>query len=348
MTPTTDRGTRTNVPTWARRLSATGAIALTVVAGAATAARAAAFSGGFAAAPVGAGASGYFSLRLAPRARATRTVQIANLSAMQQTLVLRAVQGVTSPSSGDVYVGKPGTCAAAGCWITGLPERLTLPAHGARDVAFSVQVPAATPSGQYLGGVAVEPASTPAPTSSGGARSAIVHEVVVGVAVTVGSHYRSALSIPAVTGAAIGDAAGIAVSEANRGAQFEHPSGVARLTAGGAISSFPVRSGTLLPGGQATLRVLTPRIAPGAHPARVTLSYDSGAKRAYWSGTVRIPAVHPVVAVVAGPNPPTPAVPQRSSGSSALLVVGLGVGGALLAAIAASLYRRRTHRAAPE
>jgi hypothetical protein len=320
-----------------------------MVTGAATAAQAASFSGGFAAGPLGVGASGYFSLTLGPGTGATRTVQISNLRAITQTLDLYAVRGVTAPSSGDVYVGKPGTCMAAGCWITGLPARLTLAAYQAQDVAFSVHVPAATTPGQYLGGVAVQPVSMPSPTSGHGARSVIVHEVVIGVAVTVGSHYPSELSIPGVMGAAIGDAAGIAVSEANGGGQFEHPRGTATLVSNGASSSFPLQSSTMLPGGQASLRVLTPHIAPGVYSARVVLTYDGGAKTAYWNGTVQVPAVQPDATVAVDPNGRTPAALQRSSTPSVLLLVGTGVGGALLAALTVSLYRwRRGHQAAPQ
>ncbi len=342
----TNHGSEPRVRRWARRLRATFAITLITVTGAATAAQAASFSGGFGAAPVGAGASGYFSVTLGPGTGATRTVLISNLRATRQTLDLYAVRGVTAPSSGDVYVGKPGTCAAVGCWIARLPARLTLAAHRARSVAFAVHVPAGTTPGQYLGGVAVQPARSPAPTAGQGARSVIVHEVVIGVAVTVGSHYASRLWIPRVTGAAIGDVGGIAVAEANGGAQFEHPTGTATVVANGASNSFPLLSRTMLPGGRATLRVLTPHIAPGAYPARVALTYDGGARTTYWSGTVQVPAVR---TGAAGPNGRALAVSQRSSSPPVLLLLGTGVGGAVLAALTVSLHRRRRgHRAAAE
>jgi len=349
MTATRHPGRDGQLRTWARRWSTACSITLVVAGAPAAAVRAASFSGGFAAGPVGAGVSGYFSLALRPGTTLVRTLQISNLRPTTQTLDLYAVQGVTSPSSGDVYVGRPGICKAAGCWITGLPPRVTLAANQARQVAFSVHVPATTPPGQYLAGVAVQPASRPAPTSGRGAEAMILHEVVTGVAVTAGSHYRSALSVPTVSGAAIGDAAGVTVAEANGGAQFEHPSGTVTLVANGANRSFPLRSSTVLPGGRATLRVLTPQVTPGAHSARVALTYDGGAKTAYWTGTVRIPAVQPVATQPAGPGSPTPAAPARASGPSVLLLMGTGVGGALLAALTVSLYRRRRgHPAAPQ
>jgi len=110
----------------------------------------------------------------------------------------------------------------------------------------------------------------------------------------------------------------------------------------GASTSFPLRSQTVLPGGRATLRVLTAHVAPGTYSARVSLTYDGGAKRASWIGTVRIPVVAPVGTGAAGPS-------QQSSTPSLLLLAETGLGGALLAALTVGLLRRRRgHRAARE
>lgn len=328
----------------ARRLTAACAIAWTVFAGAATGARAGSFAGGFAAAPVGAGASGYFSLKLPPGKGVIRTVRISNLSATPQTLDLYAVQGVTSPSSGDVYTGRPGRCTAAACWITGLPARLTLAAGQARDVAFTVHLSAAATPGQYLAGVAVQPSDTTASSLGPGARSVIVHEVVVGVAVTTGSYRSSQLSVSAVTGAQIGGASGIAVTETNRGRQFEHPSGTVTLVGHGVRRSFALRSGTVLPGGRATLSVVTRHVAPRSYRAQVTLTYDGGARTAHWRGRVAIPAPRPVPITAVNQSVRTPAVVQRPAGSSPILLVGIGLAGALVVAAALLLLRRRRGR----
>jgi hypothetical protein len=166
-------------------------------------------------------------------------------------------------------------------------------------------VPAGTDAGQYLAGVAVEPVVTAKPSGGGspGVRSVVHTQVVIGVAVTVGSGYPSILSIPGVVGAAIGDQPGVAVTEENGGAQFEHPRGMVILKTSSGDRSFPLRSNTVLPGDEATLRVAVSGVKPGVYASEAWLRYDSGAKTTYWFGTVTVPVVNQ-----------TPTVPVSSSG----------------------------------
>ncbi len=305
------------------------------------------FAGGFAAGPVNAGAYDYYSWALSPGAARAGAVRVTNLASGSQAVVLYAAAGVTSPLSGDAYVGQPGTCASAGCWLSGLPRTVTLARGQSETVAFTARVPRGTRPGQYLAGIAVRPANPPrlAPSRRAGARSLILHQVTVGVAVTVGSGYASQLDIPAVTGTVIGDQPGIALTERNLGASFEHPAGAAMISVASAGSrAFTVRSGTVLPGGLATLRVITSGLGPGAYPARVALHYDNGAKTAYWGGVVTIPRVASVATAPVGPGGRLlVALPDRSS-TSTLSYVLAGAGALALAALLFFLvlgWRRR-------
>jgi len=320
---------------------ALAALALTALPAAALAA--ASFAGGFSAAPVNTGTADYVSLSLEASRQATATVRVTNLRAGRQTLWLYAVRGVTSRISGDAYVGAGRACQGVGCWIHSLPSRISVRAGTSVDVTFAVRVPPGTAPGQYLAGVAIEPPvspRSPQPVNSGSAAtSVILRQIVIGVAVTVGRRFGSDVTIPTVRGVAIGNTAGIAVAEHNRGARFEHPAGRATIVVDGTPRSFAVRSGTVLPGGDPTLRVLTPSLRAGTYPARATLRYDDDRKTAAWTGTVTIPAIR-VPTFVPGKGGTLIEEPPPSPSPSPLLLLALGAGVAILGIAAGALARR--------
>jgi hypothetical protein len=256
------------------------------------------FTDNFAVGPVGAGVGfTYFRFQLDPGGTTTGAISVIGESAQPIALTVFPSLGVTSPNSGDAYLGEPGaSCAASACWLQGLPRSITLADHERETVSFTLTVPADAAAGQYLAGVAVQPATLVSPgTGSGsggsGAESVIARSVVVGVAVTVGSGYPHEIVIPNVVGTRIGSDPGLVVEESDPGRAFEHPQGEVSVEGPqGQMWRFALVSGTVLPGGEAGLRILAPGVPAGSYPASAFLRYDGGGKTARWNGNVTIPA----------------------------------------------------------
>jgi hypothetical protein len=237
-------------------------------------------------------ALGYFDYYLAAGGRISGALAVYGEDTKPITLDVYASNGVTSPNSGDAYVGDPShPCSATGCWITGLPGKITLSYRERRIVTFTVDIPADAADGQYLAGVTIQPASLPKlhQTGAPGGESVLVHQVTIGVAVSVGTGFTRELVIPDVTGTRIGNDPAVIVEERDTGRGFEHPVGAITIETPHYDYPFRVASGTVLPGGQAGLRVLAPGVTPGSYAASVYLRYDDGLKTAYWNGVVVIP-----------------------------------------------------------
>jgi len=95
-------------------------------------------------------------------------------------------------NGGSSFNSSFGGCSGSGCWVTGLPGTVTLPAGTGERQSFTVHVPASTAPGQYLAGITLESASPRSvQVGSNGkgavARAVIIDQVTVGVAVNVGS-----------------------------------------------------------------------------------------------------------------------------------------------------------------
>ena len=228
----------------------------------------------FSVVPVGApdGLS-YFQFHVAPGGNAQGAVSIVGEGTGAVNVNVFAAEGVTANGSGDAYLApSDGQCSGASCWLTDLPGPLTLTAGQRRNVAFTVNVPAGTPPGQYLTGVGVAEVAPPTtsttrPTKGRSAVTTIERQVVVGVEVIVGTGYPDELRIEKVSGTRIGNSAGVVVTEAEVGRTIEHPRGAVTLGTGASRRSFPVVSGTVLAGGVTGLRILTTAMKPGTYPA---------------------------------------------------------------------------------
>jgi hypothetical protein len=258
------------------------------------------FAGQFAVGPVRKGtALSYFNFVLPTGGRVvTGQLLITGEDRSPITVDVSPALGVTALYSGYAYVSAPASsCRESACWLHGLPSRVTLSYHQHVVVSFTDTVPASIATGQYLAGVTVQPAATPhstGPTTHTGATSTLIHQVIIGVAVTVGSAYPHQLAIPAVTGTRIGSSPGLLLDESDGGRAFEHPAGAITLhSASGHTWHFAATSGLILPSDHAQLRILATGVPPGTYPASAYLHYDSGAKIARWSGTIVIPRASP-------------------------------------------------------
>jgi hypothetical protein len=244
----------------------------------------------------GSPARSYFKLTIIPGRSGADTVIITNRGNHIEKLRISPSTGITAPYTGSAFGGYFRTCVGTGCWVTGLAKTISLAAGAHQALPFTVKVPSNTPPKQYLAGITVEPQAPPHPVTVGSngkasARAIIVHQVSVGVAVTVGtlSHLRARLAIPAVTGGYVGTMARLNVHIHNTGLRFTKAQGTAICSPNGTRHSFPVFSDTTLPGDRAVVPVNAPRIGLGqTMPCTVKLAYPHG-PTATWSGMVTIP-----------------------------------------------------------
>lgn len=306
------------------------------------------------------GPRAYFAFDLAPGATASDGIVVENSSGSPETLRIGASSGATAVGSGDAFVGAFEPCRGAACWVSGLPAEVTLAAHERRTIPFTVHVPAGSPQRQYLAGITIQPGGASAPVTVGsngsaGASAVIVHQVNVGVAVTVGtlSQLRSSLSITSVTATLVGSTPRLLVREKNTGETFLHARGGATCTSSGQSYTFTVASGTILPGDTAVLTVNAPNLAPGgASHCTLQLQYPGGSA-SRWKGEVAVPAVRQVTRVHTGPGAYStlPASAGTPTWAVALIAVGAVLVALLLALVAVLAFRlrRRGGRdAAPE
>ena len=108
-------------------------------------------------------AAPYFKLTVPPGQSAAATAVISNTGDTAETLEIGRSAGVTATNGGSAFSPAPAGCSGPGCWVSGLPHTVTLPAHTQEMLNFTVSVPAGTPDGQYLSGLSAKPAARPQP-----------------------------------------------------------------------------------------------------------------------------------------------------------------------------------------
>ena len=234
----------------------------------------------------------YFQMTISPGGSAADTAIVSNDGTSTERLRLATATGITATNSGSAFTEASGRCAGPGCWVTGLPATVTLPARTGRVLAFRVAVPPGTPRGQYLAGITVESAAPPSPVRAGvnGHASAsviIVSQVNVGVAITVGAlaRLRTRMAVLAVTSGSVGSLPRLNVLVHNAGQTFARAHGTVSCATGGGRRTFGLVVDTVLPGEDAVLPVNVPGLRAGSMPCTVSLRDQAGGTST-WSGTV--------------------------------------------------------------
>ncbi|MCU1389605.1 MAG: hypothetical protein JWL72_2943 [Ilumatobacteraceae bacterium] len=297
----------------------------------------------------------YFALSAAPGITIDEVLLIANPEEQPCNVSLAATYGQTATNSGDTYPPiAPGTCQRVGCWMTGLPATVTVPASSRVTVPFQVTVPAGTLPGQYLAGVLARPVGTPSIDATAAADqpqvgAAVTTSVGIGVAITVPGALQPSLTIAQVTVDTKADAPLLEIVVRNTGNTWEHPSAGAEIDLGGSAGPVKVEVGanTILPGDSATLTVRVPGSTSGTHATNVTLWYGDHADAAHWTGDLAYPS--PAAAAPGQPaeSGTSPGVIRTSSVPGWLLPVLVALGlviVALLVVLALLLRRRRSDR----
>jgi hypothetical protein len=290
-------------------------------------------------------AAAYFTLTVAPGGTATGTALVSNEAKTAETLKLSRSTGVTAGNGGSAFSRYFQRCSGVGCWVTGLPGTVTLPAGEGEQLQFTVHVPAGTPPRQYLAGLTAELATPPPSVQVGSngkasARAIIINQVTVGVAVTVGSlsQMTTRLAIPTVSGQAIGRTARLNILLRNTGQTFTHATGGASCTAAGKRKTYTVIASTVLPHEQAVIAVNGPGLPEGvAMPCTVRLGYGSG-QIVTWAGSVTVPIPPPTRIIHTGPGAYS-VIPAATIPPWAIGLIAVGV--MLLLAVLVLLFRMR-------
>jgi hypothetical protein len=290
-------------------------------------------------------AASYFSMTVAAGGVASGTAIISNEGQTTDTLDIGRSVGVTAAYGGSAYAAPTQRCAGPGCWVTGLPGAITLPAGTEEHVQFTVHVPANAAPGQYLAGITVQPASKPRAVSlgsKGGTNlgAVIIRLATVGVAITVGrlSALVTRLQIRTVSGTAIGTLPRLDILLDNTGQTFTHGTGKASCVVSGKSRRFTVLADTVLPDQHALIPVNAlglPRGTPVA--CTVQLAYGHGLVDT-WTGLVTVPALPRTRVVHTGPGVYA-VIPAGGIPAWAFVLIGLSA--LALAAVVVLLLRLR-------
>lgn len=300
---------------------------------------------------------GFFEMNLGPGQSASDTVVVTNQGTAPETLAISPSTGVTAPNSGDAYTGYFKPCFGTGCWVSGLPSSVTLGPGQSQTIPFTLTVPGGTAVKQYLAGITIQPAQTPQPQQVGGngrasAQAIIIHQVNIGVAVTVGdlASMTTSITIPNVKVSMVGNTPRLNVGVQNTGQTFFQGPGSASCTGGGNQATLPFTVDTVLPGESATLPVNAPEFAPGTSiTCSVSIGFGQG-QSATWHGPIVIPSTTPTTIIKTGPN--SYAAVPLSKGIPAWAYALFAVGGVILILLIVLLWimvrrKRRTEAIDP-
>ena len=295
----------------------------------------------------------YFNLTVMPGGSVWDTAIITNEGKQIERLKVTVSKGATATNTATTFVNTTGKCTGTSCWVTGLPHTVTLLPGTRKAMRFRVAVPRQTRPGQYLAGITAQSAVQPGPVRVGSnghasARAIIIDQVIVGVAVTVGSlaRLRTVLKISTVSAGWIGSTPRLYIPVRNAGQTFVRATGEVSCHSGGRPHSYQVVMSTVLPGDSAVVPINARGLSTGPAPCAVRLR-DSAGHLVTWSGIVHVPPMiptktyHPAKGVFLS-------MPVRTTPpwAIALTVIGALILTALLALLALTVRRRRhpTHQ----
>jgi hypothetical protein len=212
----------------------------------------------------------YFKPVVAPGGTFSDAVTVSNSSDKPMTLLVNAVDGVTSTASGAVYANRQDAVLEAGRWLAMTGASIVVGAHSTVDVPFTVHVPSDAAAGDHLAGIAVEDAH---PQSSGGTFSVTeVIRAVVGVQIQVPGPavFSMAAGTPSLAKLEGTSNAAVTVPLTNTGGLLGKPTVTVDLDGNDYHRSVTRQLDTILPGDKIPYPFIWPDdLAPGNYRIRV-------------------------------------------------------------------------------
>jgi Bacterial protein of unknown function (DUF916) len=310
-----------------------------------------------ASAPVGAGAvsvrpehpsaanPSYFTLSTAAGTTVHDAIVIANPSTSAVSLIISPVDGLTGQTSGSVFANRQDKVYKAGAWVTPELATLDLAPGTSRTVGFSVSVPAGTPAGDHLAGIAVEN-TQPVTSSNGFAIKQILRNVIGVLVIVPGSAiftpHLASLGIQQLGTTGIG---AVNVGLSNAGTRLAKPKlTVALVDTDNATAyhrTLTRELDTLLPGDLITYPFAWPdRLQKGRYQITATLAGGGSSvtmTRTFQLGTVLAGVTQPL---------PVAIVKSKSTGLQLWELIAFALGAALLFGLVTGFVVRRGHRRA--
>jgi len=288
----------------------------------------------------------YYLLNGKPGDSITQSVRVSNPNDHAVTVNIDAVDAVTGELTG-VQLGRPGSPRAlTSRWIVISSPQITLDPDEARDVPFTVHVPAGATPGQYLAAVsasvplsAADATANQVPAGKAGFSLAVRFQRAIAVEIDVPGPRSPNLVVNGAAPQATASGVQLDVRMANTGNAFARGSGVIRVPDTNTDYSF--RVDTFVPGTAIVYPMpWTKAVVPGSHHVEVDLAYQDG-RRTSWSGTV----------VIAGDAQNrlesqlrNVAVGHRSSRAPLFLILAIAL---FVALVAAAIVLRRRRRVIP-
>ncbi len=286
----------------------------------------------------------YYLLDATPGATLTQSIRVNNPNDHPVTVTIEAVDATTGESTG-VQLARPGSAKAlTSRWIVVSTPQVTLAPGTARDLPFTVHVPANAGPGQYLAGVSASvplsaadnPASQAQPDQAGFSL-AVRFQRAIAVELDVAGPKAPNLQVTGVDPKAISGGVDLGIHMTNGGNAFAHGSGVMRVADTGTDVSFKID--TFVPGTAIVYPMAwTKTVVPGSHHVEVDLTYEGG-RRTSWTGTVVIAGEAQTRLENALKNV---TVRGHGPGSSPILPI---AGGLFVLFVAAAIVLRRRSRA---
>jgi hypothetical protein len=295
----------------------------------------------------------YYIPTVAPGATFSDQIRVQNPNDDSVDLYVSAVDGITATPSGAVYANRTDPVTKWGRWLTtGVPS-MTLVAHQASLVSFTVKVPSDATPGDHLAGVAFENAH-PTP-GSGSVSIATVIRTVVGVLIKVPgpASFRLSVGTPTLQPLASQGYASVVIPLEDTGGLLGKPQITVTLDGpNGYHRTLTRQLDTLLPGdlinypfpwpdslAAGPYRIAVTGTAPGMIPVTVNADAQLGAPLpgVPSPATPKAAPVDPAPAVAAGL--PSWVIPVLVAGSLVLLLALVAALGFLLA-----LMRRQRRR----
>jgi hypothetical protein len=332
---------------WVRRAVVMGTAALIASAGAIAPAGAGKF-GDVVAATTSPGSkispSGHFYLLDAnPGDTVTQSIRVSNPNDHPVTVMVDAVDATTGDLTG-VQLGRPGSARAlTSRWFVVSSPQITLAPNMARDVPFTLHVPANATPGQYLAGISAsvplssdDTKANQPPAGKAGFTMAVRFQRGIAVEIDVPGPRLANLEVSGIEPTATPDGVSLGLHIANNGNAFAHGQGVVRIADTNTdfsfkIDTFVAHSAIVFP-----MR-WTKTVVPGSHHVQVDLTYEGG-KRTSWAGTVVIAGDSQSKLQSALAN-----VTVRGKGSSGVPIF-LIAGALFVVLVAAALVMRRRRR----
>jgi hypothetical protein len=244
----------------------------------------------FVIAPAGKANGDYFDVKLDAGKSATVNATIGNGSAIPVKAILYAADAHSDVNGGFILNDSTEQTTAPTTWLDFPTTTREFKPQEAIQTSFTVSVPAGTPPGQYITGIAVETAdAAPMP---GNAPLLVKYRLMAAVLITVPGTVTPGFSLGDVSIATDGQTSTISGAISNTGNIRVRPEGKLTVTdaSGAAVVSSPITMSSVYAGDKTTWQVIVPSPLPeGEYTVNVELKDpDTGATASVHDGKVAV------------------------------------------------------------